>query len=756
MRAEAVAYRWAVLLLGMALLTTGCVTLAPPSGGSGTMAALRETAAGTPPLQTPLSFASTEPGEQERLHRRHGERMLASNVALVSTTASQGPPSCGGQAVPDGWPDYSSWLDEELLAPFFKCASPAEFLALQRRVDMPRLVEALDDWSAVRLGALGPMEAPAAEVLQRKRFSFLVTATRKYGAYAQVLSLYLLDTAFDDEVRELLVLLAKDKQLEQTLGQMRAVREALEQRGFKLSGYPDRDEQPGDVLRGLGRAADDMASSIPVVDGLKGGGVLATRAHLPPPYQEAFDETERTLNREHFAPGHVALGTFDSMTFGAPLGFYYLVAGTGHGAYSLTQRQYEQAARELAPALLLGALYAGDKGMRALSEARGAPGAGLGEARGLGVPELRLTALKEMVQQLEARLGVEGLRELARDIQASREAGRFVAVGGVDAALALREARGNVARAQAMMSKARSGATGASAGRSGAGTSPREVATVADDAARPTNRAAGAAERLGMASLVDEQVGLTQEVVEARLALAELEATGPRLPANVTVLEKQRPSLDAPPLGAEVNPRWREYVAYREKRLGELKQGMAVEGPLRWAPYERMWGWFTRGLNFERLMVRLLQADAELPRAQRRYLGDFNKPRIERSVGVWNQGTGLRFADVLIIEEGALSGGPPRVETFSFKSRDLSGLGEKALKAQMIEDAREALHKYGGTLDIRRESLHPLLRESSEVPVQRVRLIYERGELKPKDVDDLKAAVEETKRKVPGVEVLFQ
>jgi hypothetical protein len=178
-----------------------------------------------------------------RLRRRHGAPVVGTDVAIVSAEemgqrqvagaqpTPQGSPSCGGQAVPEGWPDYSTWFDEELLAPFFRCASPAEFLALQRRVDMPRLVEALDDWSAVRLGALGPMEAPAAQVLQRKRFSFLVNATRLYGAYAQVLTFFLIDTAFDDEVRELLVLLAKDKQLAQTVGQMEAVREALAQRG---------------------------------------------------------------------------------------------------------------------------------------------------------------------------------------------------------------------------------------------------------------------------------------------------------------------------------------------------------------------------------------------------------------------------------------------------------------------------------------------------------------------------------------------
>ena len=89
-----------------------------------------------------------------RLRRRHGPPVVGTDVALVSPeervllpaasaeSAPQGPPSCGGRTVPEGWPDYSSWLDEELLAPFFQCTSPAEFLALQRRVDMPRLVEA--------------------------------------------------------------------------------------------------------------------------------------------------------------------------------------------------------------------------------------------------------------------------------------------------------------------------------------------------------------------------------------------------------------------------------------------------------------------------------------------------------------------------------------------------------------------------------------------------------------------------------------
>ncbi|WP_095986293.1 hypothetical protein [Cystobacter fuscus] len=658
--------------------------------------------------------------------------------------------ACGGQALPAGWPDLSSGDSEALLAPFLGCASPGDYVALQERVDMPRLVEALDGWSAVRLGALGPVRADAADVLARKRAGFLIEATERYGHYhAEVFALFVLHSAHDDEVRALLRLLARDKQLGQTLGLMPAVREELERRGLPLAAYPERAERPRDVLRGLGRAARDALSTSPTSDGGRYSELSERWKQLPAPYQEAAHEVEWALALRHFSPGSVVVGSFDAVTFGVPLGFYYLVLGTGQGVASLSRGQYEQATRELAPALLLGALYAGGRGPRVLSEARGASGAGLAEPR--------LTALKERVRQLEARLGVEGLRALARDIQASREAGHFVAVGGVDAALALREARGDVARAQAMMARARPEATGSPAGKGGTGASSGKVATVADDATRSTLERSGAAERSrGIASLVDEEVGLTRDVVEARLALVESEATGPRLPRDVVVLERQRPSLDAPPSGAEGNPRWSEYVAYYERRLGELERGKAVEGPLRWVAYERMWGGFTRGLAFERFMVNLLREDAKRPRAQRRFLGDFDQPRVEAYVGVKKQETGLRYADVLVIEEGALGGRTRRVETFSFKSRDLSGLKYKDLKAQIVVDAKEALTKYGETLNIRRGSLQSLFPGGSEVQVPRVRLIYEGGNLKPRDPDFLKRAVNETRQLVPGVEVLVQ
>jgi len=245
--------------------------------------------------------------------------------------------------------------------------------------------------------------------------------------------------------------------------------------------------------------------------------------------------------------------------------------------------------------------------------------------------------------------------------------------------------------------------------------------------------------------------------VEAKWALVEVEAEGARLTRDVRVLEKRKPVLEEPPRGAQGNARWDEYVAYYEKRLGELKEGNAEKGPLKWEAYEPMRGWFARGLAFERAMVERLRADAALPRAERKYLGDFERPRVETYVGVWKPKAGLRFADVLVIEEQAPAAGlPPRVETFSFKSRNLAGLKGSALRTQMVADASEALAYYGETLDIRRPSLKSLLGSERVVRVQRVRLMYEGGVLKPGEQSMRDMSVKAAQRAAPGVEVLIQ
>jgi len=645
-----------------------------------------------------------------------------------------GPPTCGGRPLPTGWPHLSSETGEALLAPLLAC-TPAEFVEVQRHVDMPWLVEALDDWSAVRLSALGPVRDDAVELLNRKRASFLVQIVQERGpAEGAVFALFLIGSAFDDELKAVLALLAEDKRLGETLGRMDAAREMLARRGLNLSDYKDRPERPlADGARGALTALDE-AFTTQTARNARVTRFTTQRGHLPPAYQQALDEVVRVGRLQSWSPGNVARGVFDELTLGIPLGMYGTAAGLGHGVHALSEGQYEQAAHELTPAALMVALYAGGKGVRSLSEARGAPR--------LQPLELR-AKLVEVVTHLEARLGGDALGELARYIQANREAGRFVAVGGPEAAIALHEARGDVARAQVWLSEAKRPKA------------PGEAAALGKEAVGSTLKTPKAGTLpAGLSSLVDAKVGLTAEVVEAKLVQVELDSGGPRLSGNVAVLEKQLASLkEAPPAGAKGSPLWSEYVRYGEGRLAELMKGMPVKPPLLWEGYQRMRGNYARGLAFERAFVEVLRADAALPKAQRRFLGDFDSPRIETYVGVKKPGTGLRFADVLIIEEGQLAGPLPRVETFSFKSRNLSSLKRGEMTSQMKADASEALRYYGETLEIRRPSL--ALR-GQEVPVHRVRLIYEGGTLKPEDTNVLRAAMKEAEKKVRGVEVLIQ
>ncbi|HEY8211294.1 MAG TPA: hypothetical protein VIG99_27610 [Myxococcaceae bacterium] len=632
-------------------------------------------------------------------------------------------PICGGLAQRGHWPDSSAG-DEALLAPFLACASPAEFVELQRGVDMPRLVAALDDRSAIRLGAMGPLVA-GADVLTRKRAAFLVDAEEEYGAsYAEVLALYVINAAYDDELRALLELLAKDKQLQQTLGPMCNVKAELERRGLRLSDFPERGERLGDVGRGLGRAARDALRTSELSQGARFLNFTVLRRQLPPPYQDAVAKVDEEMARQRWTPGNVALGCFDFMTFGVPVGIYGLVVGTADGAASLWNGEYEKATRELAPAALLVALHAGGKGLRALSQAEGLGWRGLPLRV---VVELRLGALRELVGRLQAQLGESGVARLARYLQAQREAAVLVAAGGEPAALALYEAEGNVPRARAFLAKAEAGATGAAS----------------------LGRAAG-----GLAALVDETAGLTAEVVESKLLAFEVDTAGPRLPADPALLEQVRPRVDVPPPGVpEGFKPWKDYVAYRERRLAELKAGKKAKGPLWWDSYQGLMGQFARGLEFGRAMADRLRADAKLLPGQRRWLGAFKEPSIETNVGVAKAGVdGVRYADVLVIEKA--KGQPPHVESFSLKSRDFSGATMSApVAAQMKADAAAALRFYGETLDIRRPSLKHL---GPEVEVRRVRLVYEGGKLMPKAEDVLDPALRNAREAAQGVEVDVQ
>ena len=732
MRAERLSRGGAGLMLALALLMAGCASLPSRAGPGGTLAAV----SGPTPVAALGRSAVASLPEDDALEDFDDEESAAGPLLHRRRTAPSPPSPGGGETtplrgvgalagvcgeVPSGWPHLDS--EEEVLAPFLACTTPAAFLALQRQADMPRLVEALSAWNAVQLGALGPLEAEAARVLLQKRAAFLSTAVEKHGlAQAEVLALFVLHTTHDDEMRQLLRLLAEDKLLKRALGAMEVVREELTQRGLTLTDFPERDFRAGDIARGLGRAADDVAASIPLVGGSRSVDASALLPQLPPPYRAAYEEVETAQFLGAFAPSNVALASFDHLTFGVPLGFYHLTTGTARGGASLAQGEYEEATRQLAPAALMVGLYAGGKGARALREA------GLSRQEGARLQAVvpRVEALKAVLARLEARMGESAVGELARHLQQSREAALLVSEWGEAGALALHEARGNVAQAQATLAVRYREPPGDASTGGGAGR---------NSGSRP--------------SVPPEAAGLPAEVAQAKFQQWEAEFPGERLPMDVAELTRHRQALQAAaPAEVTAQPRWADYVAYLETRAAEITQGIAQKGPLKWADYRLVRDRYARGLDFERKMVALLEADAALPRAQRRWLKDFDQPRVETHVGVAK--TDLRFADVLVIEEGPAAGPRPRVETFSLKSRDLRRLDADALASQMVADASNALRYYGEALNIRRPGFEQMAK------VQKVRLIYEGGELKPTDAKTLKNTLDKVGDEVEGVEVLFQ
>nr|WP_306440935.1 hypothetical protein [Myxococcus llanfairpwllgwyngyllgogerychwyrndrobwllllantysiliogogogochensis] len=724
MSAERLPWGGACLALALVLLTSGCAsrptradsgaTLESRSGRArmlalGNNAVAPEDTSDLAAEVGPLLHRRRAPSATPGAGRNGGETAPLPIVDLMA--------ACGD--VPSGWPRLST--DEEVLAPFLECLTPAAFLAFQRTVDMPRLVESLSAWNAVRLGALGPLEAEAASVLLKKRVVFLSTAAEKYGpGQAEVLALFVFHTTFDDEARDVLRLLAEDRLLKRALGGMASVHAELSARGLDPEDFPERGFLASDLARGLGKATDDVASSIPLVGGSRSVEASLPPRQLPPPYRAAYWEVEKAQYLGAFAPGNVALASFDHLTFGVPLGFYFLAAGKVQGGVSLSKGEYEEATRRLAPAALMVGLYSGGTGARAFREA----GLARKERSRLQAAVPRVEALKAVLDRLEARAGAGSVGELARHFQQSREAALLVAEWGEAGALALHEARGNPARAQATLAVRH--------GEPPSGT--------------PTK--GGAGKSGGKPSPPPESAGIPAEVAEAKFRQVEAEAGGARLSTDVAALKKHREALlrTAPP-GADVHPLWLDYLSYLEKRAAEIEQGIASRGPLPWSCYQLVRERYARGLAFERDMVVILEADAALPRAQRRWLGDFEKPRIETHVGVAK--ADLRFVDVLVIEEGPAGGPTPRVETFSFKSREFLGLDGDALAAQVVEDARAALRYYGETLNIRRPGLE------QTVQIKRVRLIYEKTS-KPLNSDALDRAVNRAETRAKGVEVLFQ
>ena len=219
--------------------------------------------------------------------------------------------------------------------------------------------------------------------------------------------------------------------------------------------------------------------------------------------------------------------------------------------------------------------------------------------------------------------------------------------------------------------------------------------------------------------------------VEARLVQAEALEVGARYTNNVKELAQYRPSRTYPLEGVSSdNPLWPRYVAYWERRYGELAEHPQLPGPLKWKPYEALTDRFGRARSFQGSATHALRREALAAQEERVWLRGMKKPRVDENVGLAHEGgTKRTFVDQLVVDEATLSTGQrPLVHSFSTKQHNFSGKPSQAARDQLEIDVREARSKYAGTVEIRRPG-HPLF--GRKVVVSRVHIIYDGERLLP-------------------------
>lgn len=332
-----------------------------------------------------------------------------------------------------------------------QAASTGEFVAVQRHLDMPHIFRTLKPWTAVRIGALGPITDGTAE-LNQARMTVIEETTHELGpGHAEVFTLFIFNSTQDDQVRDVLRRLAADNRYADTIGQMPTVQAALRDRGIAWEEVHDRPEGVGDFFRGIGTAISDMLGSSEAARGGRSLDYLGRRSDMPEAYQTALSQLDEAAFTQAMTPGNVALGTLDYVAFNIPSGLYHTMVGTGRGIGNLFTGDYDSAGRNLFPALLIVGTVIGVRMLR------GRPAAGAAAVEGeaaLTLPEARALLTAEGVavaDALIAEIGEAGVVRAAEYVRSSRAAAVLAQEHGLAGVRALVAAEGNIAAAEALL-----------------------------------------------------------------------------------------------------------------------------------------------------------------------------------------------------------------------------------------------------------------------------------------------------------------
>ncbi len=315
---------------------------------------------------------------------------------------------------------------------------------------MGAVLDYLDEWQTVVLGALGPLSTTAlqARVDQARAHVIRDTAHDYDLARGEVFTLSIINKSYDDDLRAILTDLAQDRRLAATIGRMPSAQAALAQRGIRLADFHDRGQTAGDLLRGGGNAVSGIVGSIPLARDTTAMEYLSRRQDLPAPYVAALDQIDNAQMTQAMTPGNVALATtlggLDQATFGAVSmirGVGGAAVGLVRGAVDLGRGNLEEGAQEIFPALLLVATAIG---LRLALRPGAAAGATTLEGRLALLAEESQAALRP----LRAELGDAQILRAAQIIRADSRAAFLVQQYGERGVQALLAADGDVAAAR--------------------------------------------------------------------------------------------------------------------------------------------------------------------------------------------------------------------------------------------------------------------------------------------------------------------
>lgn len=272
--------------------------------------------------------------------------------------------------------DYGT--DKAVVQIFALARQSGQFVALQEQLDMAALFDAIGAWASVRIGALGPV-TEGVQTLTRMRGELIRDTAHEAGINeAQVYAIYIVDSAQDDQVRHLLQWLADDNRYDETIGSMDEVESRLKARGIDPASFRDRTEHlVSDAVRGLGITIGDWLSSSEAARGNRAIRYQYRRLDLPEEHQEALARIDKAMMAQALTPANVAIGSFDYLTLGIPLGIYTTVQSALSGISSFASGEFDAGAQQVFPALLVVGTYVGVR-----IAARGGPGTDTGGGGG--------------------------------------------------------------------------------------------------------------------------------------------------------------------------------------------------------------------------------------------------------------------------------------------------------------------------------------------------------------------------------------